>query len=288
MEPRSELLMLAVCHRHARTKETRTSDDGDIFLTVPLAAAIFGKRKLTVSAEKTVVEANTEILRFLGAAQKTDIQRGIGPRVRAMFGQIAEKIAKNSEHLVEYLPVMEFVANRYPPAWLLLARLYEETKIADPLAAAKEAVRRYLELTPRSEEQRGAWKQLAEYYRRTEDWNGEIHALVGMSELPETSLEDISDSANRLNGLFATHQFLVNEEKNVLTARLARVMESHMDEADATDCSRLAWLYLRLHEEAKGRTLVDRGLKLEPSNEYCLRLTEKLTQTLKFDLRRHL
>jgi hypothetical protein len=272
--------------RRSSLIEARVSSDGNTFLSVPLVAAIFGKRKLAVSADKTVVESNTEILRFLGAAQKTDIQRGIGPRVRAMFGQIAEKVAKNDEKLSEYLPVMEFVANRYPPAWLLIARLYEEIQNDNQLTSAKEAVRRYLELTHISEDQRGAWKKLAEYCRRTEDWNGEIHALVGMAELPQTSLEDISDSANRLNGLCATHQFLVSEEKNVLAARLVSLMESHMDDANATDCSRLAWLYLRLHEEGKARSLVERGLKLESSNEYCLRLAEKLVQLPRLDSRR--
>jgi len=167
-----------------------------------------------------------------------------------------------------------------------LARLYEETKVDNFLPRAKEAVRRYLELTPRSEDQRGAWKKLAEYCRWTDDWNGEIHALVGMLELSDTSLEDISNSANRLNGLFATHQFLFDEERNLLIARLARVMEAHMDDANATDCSRLAWLYLRLHEEEKARYLVDRGLALESSNEYCLRLKEKLIQGARFDPRR--
>jgi hypothetical protein len=181
---------------------------------------------------------------------------------------------------------MEFVSNRYPPAWLLMARLYEETKIDNYLALAKEAVRRYLELTHTSEDQRAAWKKLAEYCRWTDDWNGEIHALVGMSELPATSLEDISNSANRLNGLFATHQFLFNDERNLLVARMARVMEAYMDEANATDCSRLAWLYLTLHDETKARTLVDRGLKLEFSNEYCLRLKEKFAQGFRFDPRR--
>jgi NB-ARC domain len=256
--------------------EARASTDGNIFLTVPLVAAIFGKRKLAVSAEKTFVDSNTEILRFLGAAQKTDIQHGIGPRVRAMFGHIAEIVSRNRERLMEYLPVMEFVANRYPPAWLLLARLYEETKVDGFLERAKEAVTRYLELTPRSEDQRAAWKKLAESCRLTDDWNGELHALVGMSELPDTSLEDISNSANRMNGLFATHQFLVVEERNVLVARLARKMEDNIDDANATDRSRLAWLYLRLHDEEKARDMVEMGLKLEPSNEYYLRLKEKL------------
>ena len=49
--------------------EARTSEEQTVFLTVPLVASVFGRRKLSVSAEKTQIEANTEILRFLGAGR---------------------------------------------------------------------------------------------------------------------------------------------------------------------------------------------------------------------------
>ena len=266
--------------------ETRAAGDGSMFLTVPLVAAIFGKRKLSVSAEKTIVEANSEILRFLGAAQRTDIQRGVGPRLKAMFGQMAERLGRDREKLEEYLPIMEFVANRYPAAWLLVARLFEESSIENRLDRAKEATRRYLELTPKAEDQLAAWKKLAEYCRRTEDWLGEIHALVAMVEIPNTTLEDISNAANRLNGLFVSHQFLIEDERNLLVARLAKVMEPHVGEFNATDCSRLAWLYLKLHLEDKARALVEKGLALEPFNEYCLKLRDKFAQGQRIEARR--
>jgi len=266
--------------------EARTSEEQTVFLTVPLVASVFGRRKLSVSAEKTLIEANTEILRFLGAGQRTDIARGIGPRIRAMFGQIAEKIAKNRERITEYLPILEFIANRYPNAWLLLARLFEETEVDQPLDRAKDAVRHYLELTPKSEDQIPAWKKLAEYCRRTRDWNGEINALVSMSELPGTSFEDISNAANHLNSLFVNHQFLPSEERNLLVERLASTMELRMEGAGATDCSRLAWLYLRLRQEEKARTFVNRGLAREPLNDYCQKLKEKLDQGVRIDATR--
>jgi hypothetical protein len=266
--------------------ENRTSGDGSIFLTVPLVAAIFGKRKLSVSAEKTIVESNSEILRFLGAAQRTDIQRGVGPRIRAMFTQMADRLGKSHEKLAEYLPIMEFVANRYPAAWLLLARLFEESSVERPLERAKEAIRRYLELTPKAEDQLAAWRKLAEYCRRSDDKNGEIHALVAMVEIPNTPLEEISNVANRLNGFFVSQQFLFGDEPKLLVERLATVMEPHIGDFNATDCSRLAWIYLRLHKEDEARTLVDTGLALEPQNEYCLKLRDRFMQGGRGDLRR--
>lgn len=255
--------------------EVRTSADGNPFLSVPLVAAIFGKRKLSVSPEKSIVEANTEILRFLGATQPTDVHHGIEPRVRAMFTQIATRSSKAPKELDEYLPIMEFIANKYPPAWLLLARIFEESESDAKLERAKEALRRYLEQTPRAEDQRGAWKKLTEYCYRTEDSVGEMQALVEMCELPQTPFNDISNAANRINGLFSFRQFLDNYERNILVRRLATLMESRIEEGNATDCSRLAWLFMRLQDENNARQMVKRGLQLEPGNEYCQKLAAK-------------
>jgi hypothetical protein len=258
--------------------EARQADDGNTFLTVPLVAGIFGKKKLAVSGEKSVVEANCEVLRFLGASQKTGIQHGIGPRIRSMFSQLTARIAKDAYALQEYLPVMEFVAHRYPPAWLMIASMFEEISVENSLQRAKDAVRRYLEDVPDTEQKRVGWKMLGEYCRRTEDWNGEIHALVGLAELPDATLEETSNAANRLNSLFASHQLSFGADKTWLIASLATAMEGRMVGASATDCSRLAWLYIRLHQLEKARSLVDRGLQLDPLHEYCQKLKDRLAQ----------
>lgn len=259
--------------------ETTLSADKNILLTVPLVAAVFGKRKLRVSLMKAAVEANTEILRYLGAAQKTDSQRGIGPRVKLMFSGMAATVGKSEDKFKEYLPIMEFVAQKYPPAWLLLARLFEESDVEGKLERAKEALGRYLEAAPRSKEQMQAWQKLAEYCHRTQDRVGEIHALVEMSQLPEMPFTEISSAANRLNGLLRFHQFLDLYEIKVSLRKLAQTMVSRVtDEGDATDCSRLGWLYLHLGDGTKARHLIERGLDLEPENQYCLKLKAKLAQ----------
>lgn len=261
--------------------EVGTSADGNVFLSVPLVAAIFGKRKLSVSPEKSSVEANTEILRFLGASQLSDLRQGIEPRVRAMFTQIAARVSKEKQKLQEYLPIMEFIASKFSPAWLLLARIYEESGEDVRFAKAKDSIRHYLEQTPKTEAQRPAWKRLTDYCSRTEDSVGEMQALVEMCELPDTPFNELSNAANRINGLFAFRQFLNMHERNILVRRLATLMESRITEGNATDCSRLAWLLMRLQDEDKARQMVKRGLELEPLNEHCQRLNDKLAQPLK-------
>jgi hypothetical protein len=259
--------------------ETTLSPDKNVFLSVPLVATIFGKRKLAVSTMKVAVEASTEILRYLGAAQKTDTQHGVGPRVSSMFKNIAAKVSGKPDALKEYLPIMEFIAQRYPPAWLLLARFLEESNVENRIERAKDSISRYLESTPKTKEQLFPWKKRADYCHGTEDWQGEIHSLVEMGQLPETSFNEISSAANRINSLLRFHQFLDLYEIKVLVRKLAETMASRIEEeGDGTDCSRLAWLYLRLDEHAVAEQLIDRGLSLDPGNEHCSKLKEKLQQ----------
>jgi hypothetical protein len=256
--------------------ERSFSKEKDVFLNVPLVAAIFAKRKLKVSPLKSAIEANTEILRFLGAAQKTDVQHGIQPRLRTMFGHIAAQVAKEREKLTEFVPIMEFVAQRYAPAWLLLAQLYEESGVEDGVSRAREAIVRYLQASPRSDEQRPVWEKLAHLCCRMQDWTGEIHALVELCELPDTPFVDISNAANRLNNLLYHRQFMAMDDKRILAGRLVELMAARIKEGDATDCSRLAWLYLHLHDEKRALEMTEVGLRLEPQNQHCLKISQRL------------
>lgn len=258
--------------------ETAEAKDGTIFLSVPLVAAIFGKRKLEASPLKTAVAADTDFLRLLGAAQKTDLQHGIGPRIRTMFGHIAGRVVKEGKTLGEYLPIMEFVAQGYPPAWQLISQLHEESGQEDSYARAKEAILRFLQVNPKTEEKRAAWKKLSELCGLTEDWMGEIHALVEMCEILGTPFVDISNSANRLNNLLHHYQIIALDEKNILVRRLAELMNDRIGEGDSTDCSRLAWLYLHLDDARRACELVEAGLRREPTNEYCLKIKRRLAE----------
>jgi hypothetical protein len=260
--------------------DTAVSPDHTRFLSVPLVAAEFGKRKLAVSQTKSAVEADMDLLRQFGPGQKNDLAHGIAPRLARLFRQVNAAVQRRPEVLQEYLPVVEFVAQQYPPAWLDIADLYERSGQLDRLERAKNAVRRYLESGPDTDAQRSAWRRLADLCQDTEDWSGELHARVALCELPGTDFETISEAANRLNGLLARQQFLDTEEKLVLAEKLAKIMDARLAEADGTDHSRLAWLYLHVRDEIRARALIKMGLEKEPSNEHCQKLQVKLEGTV--------
>jgi hypothetical protein len=249
--------------------------DREIFVSTPLVAALFGRRKLAVSPMKSAIEADTAILQQFGAGQRSDVRHGVAPRIERLIASIAKRALQDKNALDEYRPMLEFIARHYPPTWLLVASLYEDIGGPDALERAKQAVRQHLERETGSAAV-GSWRRLATICQRTGDLLGELHALVELAAHSGAEFDEISSAANRLNYLLAEKRAVLDsEEKQILVRRLAAAMEARSQEADATALSRLAWLYLHLKDTQKAQEHVKRGLALDPNNEYCQRLAER-------------
>ncbi|MGH2517457.1 MAG: hypothetical protein ACRDHP_17545, partial [Ktedonobacterales bacterium] len=69
---------------------------------------------------------------------------------------------------------------------------------------------------------------------------------------------------------------LDTDDKRMVAQRVAEVMaEQISDKGSATDCSRIAWLYLHLNDEIRARDLTELGLARDSENEYCFRLARR-------------
>jgi hypothetical protein len=256
---------------------TPGQDEGEEFLAVPLTAAIFGRSKLAVSPMKGAIEADTQLLQAFGAAQQVDIRHGLAPRIDRLFRTLSGRITSKQATLDEHLPMLEFIARRYPPAWLLLASLHGETDSGEGVERAKDALRRFLETSATLKDLRTGWTRLITLCRRTEDWPGEMHALVELAGILGADYSDISDAANRVTTLLHQQRLVIDtDEKQIIARKMIGLMEARMREADATDYSRLAWLYLQMKDEAAARKYTALGLTIEPENEHCRNLAEKL------------
>lgn len=269
--------------RTSFVEEVVASEDNESVLSVPLAASVFGRRKLKASPIITAVQANTALLLNFGAGQKADASTGIAWRIDRFFRSVAERAANDPSTLETHLPMMEFLAQRYTRGWMLLARLYEESNLEDGLERAKGFWRRYLEDIGNSEGARFAWSQVARLCRSSEDWLGEMHALVEGYSLGGTTTREISYGLNRWNSVFKQQTLsIAGDERHILGRRLIQFFEQNSGEADATDFSRAAWVCLALHEAEQAKAHVRLGLQRDPENEYCLNLAERLQMQEEF------
>jgi hypothetical protein len=65
-------------------------------------------------------------------------------------------------------------------------------------------------------------------------------------------------------------------EKEIMVQTVADLMERRLDEASASDCSVLAWLYIHLKDIDRAKDLTRRGLERDPYDYYCNNLARRL------------
>jgi hypothetical protein len=158
----------------------------------------------------------------------------------------------------------------------LLADLYREEGPAQDLEASKICIRRFLEAPGDEPEISRIWKKLADVCRDTDDLGGELHALALMCASPDVPIYVVSMAANRINAALRNRTDALDEESQVFVMNVIKELEQRMGELDADDYSRLAWLYLKLHDPENAARATRLGLNIDHTNEHCARLLEKL------------
>lgn len=265
-------------HLSSLIEVTTSERDDQDFIKVPLAASAFGRQKLKVSPFKTQVTVDAQLLYKFGAIQQIEIKHGIEPRIDRFIGNLRKQV-NNEKILNTYAPMLEFIARQHPPAWFMMAdcarRVADGASIDD---IEKQYLLNYLESgVVDGDNRKVAWRRLAELAKKVDDVLGQVHACVELATLPESDIDDISRAANEVNSVLYGNQYLMDtEEKRVIVAKVAEAMHKKLDEADADDCSRLAWLYLHLQDEESARDIIQRGLDINPDNEHCLNLKTRI------------
>ncbi len=245
------------------------------FLRAPLVASLFGRRKLSTEPSSPAVAADVALLRAFGATQEADLRHGIAPHVEKVFALASEALADGPEQFENYVPVLEYIAQDYPQAWLMMSRLYGEVGNADGWKHSRDALRRYIEVAPQDADRRQAWRELALYSQRLGDPEAALHAWGEYGRSSLISLEEISEAANRINGILRDFKDYGYDRRSLI-APIVDAFSRFGKQVDATDLSRLAWLHLNLEEHPPARRAVEKALALDPKNDHVLRLARKL------------
>ncbi len=257
-----------------------SEDDDERFVGVPLAAAIFGQRELQVSPFKVAVEEDRKLLMDFGAGKKSDAHRGALPRIENLLKVVAARASTQPQELAKHLPILEYLARRFPRAYLSLADLVMELgEDMSSIDLAKSYVRSFLERAD-IHERYSAWLRLAQLCGQSDDVRGEIHALCETALVP-AGRENLGRVAVRLNSRIRDLKNRQIEdawsgEVRELLGSVIQVMERYLDQLSANDCSQLAWLHLNVGNPQRARDIADAGVKKEPSSVHCLALLERL------------
>ena len=208
-----------------------------------------------------------------------DIQRGLTPKVERFIRNVERRLENDDVESKELLPVLQFIARNHPPTWMLLADFHERR---GELEAAKEGVRRFVETALALDDRRRGWRRLQSLASRNGDPLEEIQACVEIISTPGSPMQELSDAASQINHVLYERNIEIDQyEKEMMIRRAANAFQGRIGDADAKDCSRLAWLYLHLQEETRAIDVVERGLTLDPHNDHLHGLAEKLNITMR-------
>jgi hypothetical protein len=251
--------------------------DGTSVIDIPLVAVIFGRKKLSVEAMKVEVDEDTELLRMLSSSPGSTAQE----LVARIFKNTATQIGAGTVRLGDVRPLLEFVSSKIAYGWLLLSELHEESGDDAGLESAKNAVKCYLEATPRGLDQVKAWERLAALSERSEDYLGVADAEASLCEVPGVPLRRMSNAASHLltmlrNIRYLAQPFEYRRKVRQTIPRIISMMASRDSECTVTDMTRLAWLSLKVDDEAGARWWTERGLAMEGDNVHCLSLAQRL------------
>ncbi len=257
----------------------QVSENGNnIFISVPLAASTFGRAELEVSPMKIEILADRDLLMEFGVTQQGDISAGLKPKLERKIRQIANRASKG-EDISKHIQTIEYIAREYPRGWILLAELHTENR---DINSAIRALNEFLKSNVLESEKKEVWHNLSNLYRHNGDYLGEVNALIEKCCLNNSSLFEISETANVINNYLSKDYFFESklsldiDVKSSLIQKIAEVMQRKIHQGNATDYSRLSWLYLHLNVKEKAVEMMNKGLEIDSYNPYCLKLKEKL------------
>ena len=252
-------------------------EDDERFVGVPLAAAMYGRRELEVSPLKVTVEEDRKLLMEFGPGKRGDTRQGVLPRIDNLVKAVALRASTSPSELDKMIPILEYLASKFPKTYLRLTDLVLELNDDQKSKNLAKNYLRYFLQTAEIHEQHKAWMKLADLCLVTEDIMGEIHALCEAAFLPTSDVEDIGQFANRINRRI--YEIKSQQVENVqwgtvkeLLGQFIEKMEHHLSELSATNCSRLAWLYLNVTNKERALHIANIGIKKEPNNEYCKKI----------------
>jgi hypothetical protein len=247
--------------------------DGYEFISIPLSAQLFGKSKLSVSALRLSIEADTQLLMLFGAIQNSQIHEGFKPRAEAFFRGIAKITSENKDEKLEnYIPVLKFICRKHPPSWLMLAKLLEEQF---DFKGTIEALESYLQSCKNDEMKIKGWKKLADIYKKLSSYKEEAYCLLELSAINSTSLTTITNSANRIITLIKENRFSKNPlEKAQAERKMYQILKSKLsfEKGDLDDYTILAWLCLHLQERNEAKQIIREVLRQNPNHVHASKL----------------
>jgi tetratricopeptide (TPR) repeat protein len=252
-----------------------SDSDAESFLHVPAAALRFGIGQLKFCDIIDSIDADAEYLHLFGTASDSVLKTGFAHHVHRYFDACRDL---DAEKLTEALAIGEYLARRYPEAWLLLAELQAD-RLSGGLLHAKSSYESYLTKQP---EDADAWLKLAEICSKTGDALGELRANAEGSANGAQNYEALSVALHRLcTRCDAGLVKIDSRAKRDCLISLCQGWKVRRRQTTPHDCYNLARLAERAGATEDALSWADEGVRLHQHDQRLVDLRSKLDRELR-------
>ena len=262
--------------------EEITSESSEVEgeLTTPLAARLFGLKKLEVSPWRALIRANSELLQLFGPVAPTQAVANAEARIVRFVKMAAQHIEGGRSSLEEILPILEYLSRQLSIGWVLMADLVDEFGGAEREGEVVQYLMNYVE-NPDSPSYPATdvWRRIAFIHSRGNNLYEALDALAHICRQPNITTDELSDTVREINQFFRFNDTadLTRNLRQILLQDVVDAMERRVDILNGDDCSRLAWLYMNLGEVSAAQKTAELGLSRDPDNQHCFGLLERFS-----------
>ncbi|EGA64177.1 NB-ARC domain-containing protein [Vibrio brasiliensis] len=265
--------------QYSLVEEHQSKIDQQYFIILPYAAYAFGQKKLKVSPIRNLISPDVKFIQRFGVEKLENENFCFDTHLISFFGSLTN----HENDFKEFKEIIECISYSYNPSWILAAEWLEESNDRKLFEDAKRFLTLYLEreYSAKSEEKLRVWNSLARLSNKLNNPFDEIHAYAEASQIDEINFNELSTMVNKVNHLLTKPDLDIDkpEVKKELLSELYNKVFDSLSKANATDCSRIAWLALHLDKKTDAKAIVTTGLAIDPSNIYLLKLENKLNSS---------
>lgn len=245
------------------------------WVSLPLVTRRFAQKKLIGDDRESLIHEDAKLVRDVRPLSHESPHQAVG-YARAVSRLLADIARGTSKEAVERSALLESVleslAESSPEIWSFIARWRRDVGKKPKLV--REAFKRAVEEAPYDSR---LWREWAAYETTQGEQLRGIELRLRALEVGGDDVEEASVVAGDVARVISLHaKSLSIDKRRVYLAHLRDLLSTHEATLDATQLSRLAWLYLLEGNVAEARRLAEFGLSKDPENEYCWAIFNKV------------
>lgn len=244
-----------------------------LFYSLPTLARGFAHKKLQGDPDRLVIQQDLITLQKFGVVTSTpaghDAESGlIAQFLKACF----DELGKDSQAVERADKLLEGLAHSWSLGWRKVAEFRRKSGADRELIGY--ALRRAVEEEPFSKD---TWLDRSGFAEEIGDEDLRIACLVSAVDADPADLKLVNEVAFQLCRYVKDHIYKIPKaRRGVYLASVRSHMQQIAHKLDATGLSRLAWLFLLEENVLKAREYANRGCEIDPTNNYCIKILERL------------